>query len=87
MMQGKETLQPDAENAHTKLSKAWCEYRKPVDAQLLSLKYSLNDLLRTARFDHELKKLLMLIGLFRADKVEEFYPVYETYEEPITEDY
>lgn len=45
------------------LRKVWPDYQKPVDAQTLADKYSLHDLLRLAKVDFELKKLLSIIGL------------------------
>ena len=45
------------------LRSIWPDYQKPVDAQTLASKFSLDDLLRVARVDFDLTALLLLIGL------------------------
>jgi len=60
---GNEHLQPNVTNVQKQLRSIWSDYRKPVDAQTLVAKFKLNDLLRAARHDSELRTLLSLIGL------------------------
>ena len=45
------------------LRSIWPDYQKPVDAQTLASKFTLDDLLRVARVDLELKAMLSIIGL------------------------
>lgn len=63
MMPGKETSQPNANEAAKLLQKSWPDYQKPVDAYTLSMKFTLDDLTRVARLDQEIKNLLLKIGL------------------------
>lgn len=63
MMPGKERLQPPAPTAHKQLVALWPEYDKPVDAQMLASKFTLEDLHRVAQVDEELRALLVIIGL------------------------
>lgn len=63
LMPGKENLQPNVSNAYKQLRSLWPNYEKPADARTLAAKFSLNDLIRAARVDIELKTLLSLIGL------------------------
>lgn len=65
MMPGKEYLQPRAINAQKQLRNLWPDYQKPVDARTLAARFSLNDLLRVAQVDVELKNLLSIIGINR----------------------
>lgn len=58
----KEKLNPDASNVRKQLKKLWPDYTKPVDAQILAKKFTLQDLLRVASGNNELKKLLTTIG-------------------------
>jgi hypothetical protein len=53
-----------------KLSKLWPAYEKPVDAQTLATKFTMNDLFRAAKMDAELKNLLSIIG-FNSSKSED----------------
>ena len=57
-----ETLSPSSVRA--KLRHAWPEYerQKPIDAQTLNVKFSLNDLIRVAQIETDLKMLLTKIG-------------------------
>lgn len=48
--------------AQAKLRVHWETYEKPVNAQKLQQRYSLNDLLRAASFDGDLAALLRAIG-------------------------
>ena len=48
------------------LRKDWADYQKPVDAHTLISKFSLNDMLRVADCDMELKNLLIAIGLVKS---------------------
>lgn len=66
MIPGNERLQPHATTAHKLLQKEWDDYQKPTDAHTLKSKFSLEDLLRAARVDEELKRLLRIIGLLIA---------------------
>ena len=63
MMPKNEHLQPSSTNAHSLLRKKWPAYQKPADARTLDSKFSLDDLLRVARVDSELRNLLMIVGL------------------------
>ncbi len=64
LMPGKESLQPDRSNVQAQLRSAWPSYKKPADARMLSEKFTLADLIRVARVDNELKRLLSVIGLY-----------------------
>lgn len=48
--------------AHTQLRNMWRDYQKPADARTLDSKFVLDDLLRVARVDSELRKMLTIIG-------------------------
>ncbi len=63
LMPGKESLQPDRANVQAQLRNAWPNYKKPADARTLAEKFTLADLLRVARVDSDLNKLLSAIGL------------------------
>lgn len=63
MMPGNECLQPNIARAQKQLRRIWPDYQKPVDAQTLASKFTLDDLLRVTRVDLELKALLSIIGL------------------------
>lgn len=63
MMPGNECLQPNIARAQKQLRSIWPDYQKPVDAQTLASKFTLDDLLRVTRVDLELKVLLSIIGL------------------------
>ena len=54
---------PNAATAETKLKSRWPSYRKPVTARDLDRRFSLDDLLRVATVDSDLKNLLKKIGL------------------------
>lgn len=64
LMVGNENLQPSAATVQQQLRKVWSNYKKPADARTLASKFCLSDLLRVARVDVELKKLLETIGLY-----------------------
>lgn len=64
MLPGNAHKKPDAANVKSQLLKSWQEYKKPIDAQTLDNKFEFDDLLRVAKIDPELKKLLSIIGLF-----------------------
>ncbi|OGT41676.1 MAG: hypothetical protein A3F13_03970 [Gammaproteobacteria bacterium RIFCSPHIGHO2_12_FULL_40_19] len=66
MLPGKERLQPNASETLKQLRKDWNGYQKPVDAHTLISKFSLNDMLRVADCDMELKNLLIAIGLVKS---------------------
>jgi len=76
---GNEKKQIDSRNAIDRLRTVWPDYQKPTDARSLSLKYDLEDLLRLARVDVELRNLLDLIGLLSTtgNRLEEVHPTYE----------
>jgi len=63
MMPGMECETPDAASAETKLRRLWPSYRKPMNARELGRQFSLDDLLRVAKVDHDLQSLLKAIGL------------------------
>ncbi len=63
MMPGMEREIPNAATAETKLRSRWPSYRKPVTARDLDRRFSLDDLLRVATVDSDLKNLLKKIGL------------------------
>ncbi len=63
MMPGMERETPDAASAGTKLKSRWPNYRKPMNARELGRQFSLDDLLRVANVDPDLKALLKKIGL------------------------
>ena len=65
MFSGNESLQPNVTTVHRQLLSVWPEYKKPVDARALSAKFTLQDLLRVARSDSELRMLLQTIGLMQ----------------------
>jgi hypothetical protein len=65
MFSGNERQQPNVTKVHRQLLSAWPEYKKPVDARALSAKFTLQDLLRVARSDSELRMLLQTIGLMQ----------------------
>jgi hypothetical protein len=63
LMPGMEHDIANAASAETKLRNRWPSYRKPMSAQELGRKFSLDDLLRVARLDQDLQTLLKKIGL------------------------
>lgn len=65
MLSGNERLQPNVSTVHRQLLSAWPEYKKPVDARALLAKFTLQDLLRVAQSDSELRVLLQTIGLIQ----------------------
>jgi hypothetical protein len=63
MMPGMEREIADAASAEIKLRTLWPSYRKPMSAQELVRRFSLDDLLRVANLDPDLQTLLRKIGL------------------------
>jgi hypothetical protein len=63
LMPGKEKLKPDKSSVQAQLNNVWPNYRKPADARTLAGKFTLADLLRVAKVDENLSKLLKIIGL------------------------
>ncbi|HTH49719.1 MAG TPA: hypothetical protein VMB21_19555 [Candidatus Limnocylindria bacterium] len=63
LLPGKERDCPDAGSVKRKLQIQWPSYEKPMNARDLSRKFSRDDLLRLARVDDELRRLLAGIGL------------------------
>jgi hypothetical protein len=63
MMHGMEREIPDAASVETRLKSRWKDYQKPVNAQTLGRKFSLDDLLRVANADFDLETFLKKIGL------------------------
>lgn len=61
----KEKVKPPLKEAHKLLLKVWPEYKKPINAQILSMKFTLNDLKRVAQYDEELEKLLKMIKIIQ----------------------
>lgn len=51
------------QNISHQLSKLWPDYEKPASTYDLNSRISLNDLIRIAKHDREIEKLLNLIGL------------------------
>ncbi len=64
MLPNNEHLQPVGTKAHSQLRREWPEYQKPADTRTLAAKFSLDDLVRVARFDIDLRSLLKSIGLY-----------------------
>jgi hypothetical protein len=64
MLPNNERLQPTGAKAHSQLCQAWSDYQKPADTRALAAKFLLQDLMRVANIDSELKKFLTIIGLF-----------------------
>jgi hypothetical protein len=54
---------PNAALAEAKLKSHWPNYRKPVTARDLERQFSLEDLLRVASVDSDLRTFLKCIGL------------------------
>jgi hypothetical protein len=65
MMPGMEREIPDAASAETRLKGRWPNYQKPANTHALDRQFTLDDLLRVARVDSDLKILLERIGLMR----------------------
>jgi len=63
MMHGMEHEFPNAASAKAKLKRQWRQYEKPVNAQALERRFSLDDLVRVANVDAELGVFLKKIGL------------------------
>jgi hypothetical protein len=63
MMPGMEHEIPDAASVEARLKRRWPHYRKPMNAHELGQRFSLEDLLRVAGVDPDLKTLLERIGL------------------------
>ena len=63
MIPGMERGTPDAASAETKLKNHWPNYQKPVNAHALERQFSLDDLLRVANVDSDLRTFLKKIGL------------------------
>lgn len=63
MLPGKEQAVLSAANVKQQISSIFPNYRKPIDARMIEQKYTIEDLLRTARYDAELMSLLSAIGL------------------------
>lgn len=63
MMPGLEHEIPDTASVNARLRARWSIYAKPMNAQALGRRFSLDDLLRVARVDTDLASLLKKIGL------------------------
>ncbi len=63
MMRGMERAVLDAASAKRKLKDRWPNYQKPMNAYALKRQFSLDDLLRAAGVDSDLRILLGEIGL------------------------
>ena len=63
LIPGMEQENTDAISAKSKLKNRWETYHKPANAYALSRQFSLEDLLRAANFDVDLRGLLEKIGL------------------------
>jgi hypothetical protein len=63
MLPGMEREIPDVASTETRLKSLWPSYQKPMNANELGRKFSLNDLLRVAGVDSDLETLLKSIGL------------------------
>ncbi len=62
---GKENVKPSAQQVDKLLRKEWPDYHKPATAYDLIKKFKLEDLLRVAKVDANLKNLLTIIGLIK----------------------
>lgn len=62
MLPGNEGKRPNVKSVNKLLAKQWPAYEKPIDFRMLSQKFTLNDLLRVAKVDEDLRKLLSMIG-------------------------
>ena len=63
LLPGMEREHPDAASTESKLRSHWSGYRKPMNAHALNRQFSLEDLLRVANSDADLRILLTGIGL------------------------
>lgn len=63
MFKGNECLVPNSNDVDEKLLKQWPEYKKPINTHTLNSKFILEDLIRVARWDEDIKNLLSIIGL------------------------
>jgi hypothetical protein len=62
MFEGNEKKQPDYANIRNLLKAKWPEYKKNTDATTLMDKFNKNVLFEAAKYDDELKQLLLLVG-------------------------
>jgi hypothetical protein len=62
MFPGRERVVPVAVSVDEQLRALWPEYRKPMDARSLARKFTLDDLIRVARVEPELARVLSTIG-------------------------
>lgn len=67
MMPGMEHDIPNAAAAETRLKSHWPTYEKPANRQALERKFTLEDLLRVANADADLKGFLTKIGVMELD--------------------
>jgi hypothetical protein len=65
MLPGMERQIPEAASAQPKLKNRWPSYQKPMNAHGLGRQFSIDDLLRVARVDIDLRILLEKIGFIR----------------------
>jgi hypothetical protein len=63
MMPDMEREIPDAASVEARLKNQWPAYQKPMNARALGRQFLLDDLLRVANLDSDLKTLLKKIGL------------------------
>jgi hypothetical protein len=63
MMPGMEREIPEAASAETRLKNRWASYQKPENAHALGRQFLLDDLLRVANVDSDLRTFLKKIGL------------------------
>ena len=63
LLPGNEQRRLAATRAGTELGRAWQEYRKPPTVDQLERRFELGDVQRAARYDHELRRLLDILGL------------------------
>lgn len=64
---GREREIPTVSEAEAKLKGRWPEYQKPMNANDLERKFSLDDLLRLAAFDADLATFMTRTGLLQRD--------------------
>lgn len=62
MLPGREQAVLSSANAKQQIFSIFPNYQKPIDARMLMQKFSIEDLLRTARYDADLMSLLSAIG-------------------------
>lgn len=66
MIQGHENrIRPTSDDAARELKRIWPDYAAPLAAEDLHPKFTLADLLRLAKFDSDIRRLLEILDLLR----------------------